>query len=142
MSFTAQILWTVFRLSNCFDQLQTRLLQSMTPRGPRGGVKFSNSPFSNIIRPNRIKLPSSRSKRRKYEFKKKEKISTTRGAARADLFYWDCLHLSPKDPQRFGDQPLVTFNFTLFDRVKTILNEKIKIVPRPWLRLLLLIYIF
>ena len=92
MSFTAQILWTVFRLSNCFDQLQTRLLQSMTPRGPRGGVKFSNSPFSNIIRPNRIKLPSSRSKRRKYELKK-EKISATRGAVRADLFYWDSLIL-------------------------------------------------
>ena len=43
-----------------------------------------------VIRPNRINLPSPRSQRRKFEWQK-GKISSTRGAVRAHLFYCDCL---------------------------------------------------
>ena len=42
------------------------------------------------IRPDRIYLPSLCSQWRKYEWEK-GKISSTGGAVRANLFYWDCL---------------------------------------------------
>ena len=46
--------------------------------------------YIDIIRPNRINLPSPRSQSGKYEWEK-GKISSTGGEVRADLFYWDCL---------------------------------------------------